>query len=140
MKTLNTLVKVQKQKLDTVRRNLASLESQVAQLQALDKTIEKELATEIQLADTSAELSGFFGDYIKRVRERQQRIRQEIRELDVQVEMTREALRAEYSEQLKYEQLLEQKKLAAKKLAARKEDIELDDIAAAQHMRKEDAE
>ena len=140
MKTLNILIKVQKQKLDIVRRNLAGLESQVAQLEILDTNLEKDLAEEIKLADSSAELSGFFGDYIKRVRQRQDRIRSEIRELNIQIEMAREAVRAEYSEQLKYEQLLERKIEEAKQETERIEDIEMDDIAVRQHMRQEEVE
>ena len=138
MKTIKTLIKVQKQKLDMVRRNLVSLETQMAQLNMLNEKLEKDLAAEIELADKSAELSSFFGDYIKRIRARQERLRKEIRDLDVQVEMAREVVRHEYGEQLKYEKILENKMIEAKREADRKEGIELDDIAANQHARKED--
>ena len=138
MKTIKTLIKVQKQKLDMVRRNLVSLETQMAQLNMLNEKLEKDLAAEIELADKSAELSSFFGDYIKRIRARQERLRKEIRDLDVQVEMAREVVRHDYGEQLKYEKILENKMIEAKREADRKEGIELDDIAANQHARKED--
>lgn len=137
MKTIKTLIKVQKQKLDVVRRNLVSLESQRAQLLALSERLEQELANEIALSDSSAELSSFFGHYITRIRERQARLREEVRTLDVQIEMAREAVRAEYSEQLKYEQILERKMEERKQALERKEGIELDDIAAVQHGRRQ---
>ena len=41
MKTIKTLIKVQQQKLDVVRRNLVSLESQKAQLENLSKNLDK---------------------------------------------------------------------------------------------------
>ena len=138
MKTIKTLIKVQKQKLDMVRRNLVSLETQQSQLETLHKKLEKDLASEIELADNSAELSSFFGDYIKRIRQRQELVRKEIRALETQVEMAREVVRHEYGEQLKYEKILENKMAEAKAEADRKEGLELDDIAANQHARKEE--
>lgn len=140
MKTLKTLVKIHKQKLDGFRRSLVSLESQKAQLQALHRNLEHELASELKLADQSAELSGLFGNYIKRVRERQERVLREIAEIDVKIDATRGAIRIEYGEQLKYEQMLERKMLEQKKAREHKEALMLDDIAATQHSRREDVE
>ena len=140
MKTLNTLVKIHQQKLDAIRRNLVSLESQRAQLLALSKNLEKELAKEIGLAEQNSELAGFFGDYITRIRERQERVTREVAELDGQVDTVRAAIRLEYSEQLKYEQILEAKLKEKRAAEERKEAIELDEIASDQHQRKEEVE
>ena len=57
MKTLETLIKTHQQKLDAFRRSLVSLESQQAQLDALDKKLEQELASEIALSDQSTKLT-----------------------------------------------------------------------------------
>lgn len=138
MKTLTTLIQIHQQKLDALRRGLVSLESQKVQLLALAANLEAELAREIKLAESTSELAAFFGDYIKRIRERQARVRKEADQLDVQIDATRGAIRIEYGERLKYEQMLEAKLKAKKAERERKEGIELDDIATQQHIRKEE--
>lgn len=139
MKTITTLIKIHQQQLDLLRRNLGGLELQKVQLIELDRNLEKELAGEIKLAEQNSELAGYFGDYIKRVRQRQERLRAEVAGIEEQMVILREAVHFEYGEQLKFEKILEQRLEAKRKAAAIKEGLELDEIAGQQHRRKEES-
>ena len=140
MKGLNTLIKLQKRKLDALRRTLASLESQKSQLQQAILVLQKELEEEIILAAKQVEMAHFFGDFSKRIKNRQLELTQEIRKIDKQITALRDEITEAYGEQKKYEIAKENALQRQRQEATRKETIELDEIAAQQFQRKQQEE
>lgn len=137
MRSLRTLIKLHKQTLDQLRRALAVLESQKAQLQQAIVRLKEELQHELALAGKTPELGAFFGDFAKRVRAREEALVMEIRKLDEQMNELREKIRIEFGEQKKYEIALEQRMQARRAKQNKLEQELLDEIALQQHGRKE---
>jgi flagellar export protein FliJ len=138
MKGLATLIKLHKRTLDELRRSMASLENQKEQLLLLSRTLQEELKKEMELAAKTPEMRGFFGDFAKRMRVRQEKIAAEIKELDKQMDKLRGEIAEAFSELKKYEIAEENARLRAAEAASRKETIELDEIAGQQHRLKKD--
>ena len=136
MKGLATLIKLSKRTLDELRRRMVNLENQKEQLLLLSKTLNEELKSEMELATKATEMRGFFGDFAKRIKARQDKIAGEIIALDKQMERLSIEISQAFSELKKYEiaQENEKQRLAAE--GRRKETVELDEIAGQQHRRK----
>lgn len=137
MKGLDTLIKLHKRKLDELRRQVVSLETQKAQLLALSAKIQQELENEIDLAGKQPEMGKFFGDFAKRIKKRQENIAIEVKSLDKQMDALRQEITAEFSEQKKYEIAKENARLRDQEEANRKETNMLDEVAADQYRRKQ---
>ncbi len=136
MKGLATLIKLHKRTLDDLRRRMSSLENQKSQLQLASANLQKELEHEMQLAKKQVEMSGFFGDFAKRMQKRQDDIAQEIRSLDQQMKKLNEEITEAYGELKKFEIAQENAKHRADEEEQRKETILMDEIAGQQHRRK----
>lgn len=136
MKGLDTLIKLHRRTLDELRKQIAVLENQKAQLLLASQKLEQELKDEMQAASAQVEMSGFFGGFAKRIRTRQAKIAQEIKELDKKLATLADAAQAAYGEVKKFEIARERKRQRALKEAERKETIRLDEIAGQQDRRK----
>lgn len=136
MKGLDTLIKLHRRTLDELRKQIAVLENQKAQLIAASQKLDQELKDEMQAAGKQPELSGFFGGFAKRIRLRQQKIAQEIKELDKKLATLADAAQAAFGEVKKFEIARERKQRRALKEAERKDTIRLDEIAGVQDRRK----
>jgi flagellar FliJ protein len=137
MKGLTTLIKLSSRTLDELRRQMVSLEDQKAQLLQLIETMKTNLTAEMQLAGHSPEIGRFYGDFSKRMKQRQEEILVEVKALDKQMEKLRGEISDAFSELKKYEIALENAKKREKETAARKETLMMDDIAAQQYGRKQ---
>lgn len=135
MKTLKTLIKLHQQRLDVLRRQMGSLESQKAQLLAMVKRIREEMTREIELAQKTSELGVFFGDYVKRIRNREVSANKEVQELEKKMDQLRDQIRDAFIELKKYETALDNRKKAAKKEQAKKETLQLDEVASQRYER-----
>lgn len=138
MKTLKTLIKFHQQRVDVLRRQMGSLESQKAQLLAMVQRIRDEMVREIELAQKTSELGVFFGDYVKRIRNREADAHKEVQDLEKKMEVLSEAIRVAYIELKKYETALENRKKAKKLEDEQKETKQLDEIAAQRFEREKE--
>lgn len=136
-KTLTTLIRMHKNQLDELRTELTSLENQKAQLYALIETLIKQLEDELQLAETMPEMAHFFGEFSSRIKKRQEDIRDEIYNLDRQMDALSEEISEAFSEMKKFEITHDLQVQEEEKALVRQEQIELDDIAVDQFLRKE---
>jgi len=136
-KGIDTLIKLRKRALDELRRSLASLENQKAQLKNVSARLEEELQREIKLAATQPEMGNFFGDFAKRIKNRQQEIADEIKALDKKMDKLSQEISEAYSELKKFEIVHENTKKREAAELNRKETIALDEIAGQQHQRKQ---
>lgn len=140
MKTLNTLIRLHKRSLDGLRRRMGELENQKAQLQQAIKALQKEMDTEVRLAEKQPEMANFFGEFATRIKNRQETIHQEIAAVDVKIKNLNNEIFEAFTELKKYEIAKENARLRANESEKRKETIMLDEIAAQQHLRKNKAE
>lgn len=136
MKTLDTLIRLHKRKLDELRRNMVALENQKVQLQQAIKNLQQELENEVKLAGKQPEMANFFGEFAKRIKNRQENLRQEIVALDVKINNLNKEIFEAFTELKKYEIAKENAKLRQREEANRKETIMLDEIASQQYQRK----
>lgn len=137
MKGLNTLIKLSKRTLDELRRKMGALEGQKSQLELAIVKLQEELAREIELAKKQPEMSGFFGDFAKRIKKRQEDLAKEIKKIEAEMAKLRDKIAEAFGELKKYEIALDNAKLRVKEDQNRKDTIMLDEIASQQHRRKE---
>jgi flagellar export protein FliJ len=137
MKTLDTLIRLHKRTLDELRRNMAALENQKAQLRQAIQVLQKEMEKEIALAGEQPEMANFFGEFAKRIKNRQEVIYQEIAAIDAKISNLNNEIFAAFTELKKYEIARENAKLKAKAEENRKETLMLDEIAAQQFQKKD---
>lgn len=136
MKTLDTLIRLHKRTLDELRRNMVSLENQKSQLQQAIINMQKELDKEMVLASKQPEMANFFGEFAKRIRNRQDNLRQEISALDVKITALNKEIFEAFTELKKYEVAKENAKQRMREEEKRKETLVLDEIAAQQYQKK----
>jgi flagellar export protein FliJ len=137
MKALNTLIRIHKRNLDELRRNMVALENQKAQLEQAIIILHQELDKEIALASKQPEMSNFFGEFAKRIKGRQETLRQEIIAIDIKVNTLNDEIFAEFTEIKKFEIARENKKNRLKDAENRKETLMLDEIASQQFQKKQ---
>src|SRR5271156_372906 len=101
VKTLNTLIKLHKRRVDVMRREMVAIEEERKQLLQLAQRLREEHAREMRLATEEPKMAGFFGAYSARIRQRQENIVQEVKRLDAAIEEKAQAIREEFSEQKK---------------------------------------
>lgn len=136
MKTLDTLIRLHKRTLDGLRREMVELETQKSQLQQAIINLQKELDTEVVLAGKQPEMANFFGEFAKRIKTRQENLRQEIRNLDIKITKLNNEIFEAFAELKKYEIARANAKLRAQEKEKHKETLMLDEIAAQQYQRK----
>lgn len=109
MKTLTTLIKLNKHKLDKILRQIEHTESEKARLELKKSVIEAEVEAEIQKYSTS-QYAYMLERYLENSRKLLQRIEVQILQASLSIDKLRSALRDQYSELKKFEIALENKK------------------------------
>ena len=137
MKALNTLIRIHKRNLDELRRNIVALENQKSQLEQAINVLHNELNAEVALASKQPEMSSFFGEFAKRIKNRQEKMREEIIAIDIKINKLNENIFAEFTEIKKFEIARENKKNRLKEAEIRKETLMLDEIASQQFQKKQ---
>jgi flagellar export protein FliJ len=137
MKGLKTLIKLNRRKLDELRRRMGILENQKNQLLAQSARLSKELEQEIAMASQKPEMGQFFGGFAKRIQSRQENIAAEVRKLDQQMAALRDEIANAYTDVKKFEIAEENARKREEVEQNRKETIILDDIAAQQYTRRQ---
>jgi hypothetical protein len=138
VKTMNTLIKLHKRRVDVLRREMVALEEERRQLLQVSERLREEHAREMRLATAEPKMAGFFGAYSARIRQRQENIAQEVKRLDAAIEAKAQAIREEFSEQKKYEIAREHaKKREAQDVRARLQQ-RFDEIGTQQYIKLKD--
>ncbi|HEU5048329.1 MAG TPA: hypothetical protein VFT64_10870 [Rickettsiales bacterium] len=135
VKTLGTLIKVHKQRLDQLRRQMVALQEELHQLEQLAARLKREHEEEIELVAREHSLASFFGSYSSHTRKKLEKIAEETARLEETIEKKRAEIAEEFGEQKKYE--IAQTNLKAK-LDAQEKRLQmgrLDEIATQQYMR-----
>lgn len=138
VKTLNTLIKIHKQRADFLRRELITLEDELHQLQALIARLKHEHEQEMQMVVSDPSYSKFFGTYSVHVRHKIASIGEEIKRLQEAVEAKRVEISEEYSEQKKYEIALDNAKARIAEEDKHRLQSRFDEVANQQFMRQQE--
>lgn len=101
-KTLKTLIKLHKNKLDKILKNIESNESEKSRLDERKAIVEQEMNQEIDKYSTS-EFSFMLEKYVETTRKMLKRIDAQINQLEIAIIKLRIDLKDQYSELKKYE-------------------------------------
>lgn len=129
MKGLKTLIRLQKNRLDALRKDLALLENEKEQFEALSQQLLDSLHNELQAAKDMTEMRGFFGDFSARIKRQRQQIAQHVAGLERRMTAIREQMTEVFSEQKKYEIALEQHMAREKERLLAREQAQMDEVA-----------
>ncbi len=135
-KTLITLIKLHRRKLDELRRAMVALEDEKAQFQLASSKLQEELEDEMRKASEQPEMGHFFGGFASRIQQRQEEITAQIRSLDQKIAQLNEGIAEAFTDVKKYEIAQENVKKREREEQQRRETIMLDEVAAQQHHRR----
>ncbi len=131
IKSLNTLIRLQKQKVDQLRRQQGELERARQEfLKRLD-SLAAELKKEQKLASENPEMGGFFGDFAGRIRLRREETTMHIKKLEKQMDELAALIRTAFAEQKRYE-IVRDARLKEQRAKQEKLETEMLDEAGAQ--------
>lgn len=129
MRPFDTLIRLSEQALDEKRKGLAQLETALARAKQARAALDVELTAEKKAAAASVDAARTYGAYARQMIHRRQLADRLVAEVEAQVEVAREDVRAAFAELKRY-QITHDARLA--KLAAeqaRKEQAVLDETA-----------
>jgi flagellar export protein FliJ len=129
MKSLNTLIRQQKQKVDELRRKFGALENQKQQLIKRSEALAEELKREVELAAETPEMGGFFGDFADRIKKRRGELALEMAKLEKQLQALVEEVRLAFSELKKFEIVRDKRLEEMRKKRDQQEAEQLDEVA-----------
>lgn len=133
MKSLKTLIKLKQREIDVIRREIGILQEQKSRHERKIEEHSEELKREISLAAEMADMSGFFGNYSEAIKQKRRDLKNQIKKLDLKMDVLAEKVREHFSEQKKYEIALEEEIKREKKKIEKREQAFMDEVAARQH-------
>jgi flagellar FliJ protein len=132
---LDSLIRINKYKLDERRRQLAELERLVERLNSESARLEQELTSEQQVAAASLEAGHAYGGYARDIIERRHKLANSIADAESQILTAREALAESFREVKRYEITAANRGTRERLAAERKLRIAQDEVAAQIHRR-----
>ncbi|NDF11243.1 MAG: hypothetical protein EB060_00290 [Proteobacteria bacterium] len=136
LKQLATLIKLHKQTLDQMRRELAALQDGLTKVESAIIQHEVDIKEEQKLAASSLEASYMYGQYAKAAIKKRKKLQDSKKEMEGLIAIMRDKMAQEFAEQKKYEILKRKKEEEELKERERKQTIALDEMAAVKHQRK----
>ncbi|MBY0356006.1 MAG: flagellar FliJ family protein [Rickettsiales bacterium] len=129
MKGLKTLIRLEKNRLDALRKDLVTLENEKEQFELLSEQLLASLHAELAAAEGMTEMRGFFGDFSARIKRQRQQIAQHVAMLERKMSVIREQMSEVFSEMKKYEIALENHLMREKERLAAREQQQMDEVA-----------
>ena len=136
MKSLASLIRLHKWRLEEKRRALASLQGLRADLTRQAVELEAEVGREQQTAK-AGEGGWTYAGYARAVIQRRENIQRSIAEVEKRIELARDEVNAAWRETRKYELAEERNQIRERAELARVERLELDEIALTQNRLKQ---
>ena len=137
MKTLRTLIRLKKNDVEKLQKELAQIQDRQQRLQLEHKELGEELEREATTATNFPETAASFALFAKKTIERQKALLTNIEMLQRAIDKKRDELLIEFGEQKKFEIALEQQQLAERGEVKRRETIRMDEVAARGFSRKD---
>jgi len=136
MRSLDTLVRLHRFKVDEIRRDLAALGKLIDDLAAKDAAIVDQVAHEKRVAATDPELARSYGAFAAHALARRRRLAESRAEIEVRLAERQEQLRDAFAELKRHEKLRDQRLARETAERERKAAQLLDEIALDMHRRK----
>jgi flagellar FliJ protein len=136
MSTLDTLIRVNRWKLDERRRQLGELERLFERLRSEAVRLEEELVREQQIASTSTEAGYAYAGYARDLITRRQKLAASIGEVEGQLIVAREALAESFGEVKRYEIAAANRQKRDRAAGERRQRILQDEVAMQVHRRR----
>lgn len=138
MKGLKTLIRLEKNRLDALRKDLALLENEKEQFEAFSQQLLDSLHRELEAAEGMAEMRGFFGDFSARIKKQRQQIAQHVAGLERRMAAIRDQMGEIFSQMKKYEIALEAHQKREKERLASLEQQQMDEVAVQRFQRMQE--
>ncbi len=136
MKGLRTLIRLRKQDLDELRRDMAALEGRRAALIARREMLDREFAEEQRFVAETPNMAFAYGAYAQRVIAERADIAERKRALEDDIAALGERVAEAYAELKKYEIAMSQRLRRQRAEAARREQRDLDELGLVMHRRR----
>ena len=128
MKSLITLIKLQRRELDQLRRQVSALEGARDQLIEKIERLQDDLIREIEAASTMTDMRSFFGDFSDAIKKKQRALASKVVQFEQQIQELGIEIANRFSELKKFEIALDRHKEREKEKQTRREQIEMDEI------------
>lgn len=128
MKSLDTLIRLQKWQLDEKRRQLADLRQMQADLTASIGRLDEDIANEAVLAKKDPSLGATFGVFAQAASDRRGVLIGSLRDLEGQIEIAETEINASFAELKKIEVTKENREARLRKTRDRRAQATLDEI------------
>ena len=136
-KTLNTLIKLHKQQVDVLRREMVVLEDERQQLQDFTAKLKNEHENEMQLMAQDAQMANFFASYSAGIKKKLQKIAEEISRINNEIAAKLELISEEFANQKRYEIARDNLKERIKQEEKHHLQQRFDEVAVQQFLKKE---
>ena len=138
MKTLKTLIRLKKDELDKLQKELAEIQARQQKLKDEHQDLASALAREGEFASQFPESIRAYTAFAKKTLDRQKILMNNINMLQNAIEKKRDELLVQFSEQKKFEIALEQRQLAEFNEAKAREARMMDEVAIRGFSRRDD--
>ena len=137
MRSLETLIRVQRRQLDQLRRDVAALETLAEDLRGQAAALEEELKTQQATAKSGApEVAFSYPNFARWAIERRARLAASIADVDGRLEAARAQVAEAFQDLKRFDIVLANRQERARQDAARREQVILDEIGLEGHRRK----
>jgi chromosome segregation ATPase len=140
MSGLDQLMRLQKWTLDEKRRQALDLEALIDKLENDIRTLDDDVAREIEASQQSIDLQRALPAYRKMMQERRERLELSINNLRVELQRIQEEIAEAFSELKKTEQTIQSRKQRQRQQERRRDQIVSDDIGLELHRRRQSPE
>jgi flagellar export protein FliJ len=137
MKTLKTLIRLKKDEVDELKKQLAEMENRQQVLKDEHRDLGLALEREAEFASNFPESLQAFADFTKKTLKRQEALMHTIEAMQKAIDKKRDELQEAFGELKKFEIVLEQRQLALFEEAKKRESKLMDDVAIRGFMRKD---
>jgi hypothetical protein len=137
MKTLDVLVRVKRQELDSKRHAKTVLENQASQLEIVIDNLRKSLYAEHQLVDSNPEFAPFYGGFAARNTKLQHDVKEELDKITIRIEQLAEEIFEAFVELKKFELLYKEQQQRENKELENKEEAALNELTVNRYNYKE---
>jgi flagellar export protein FliJ len=128
VKGLPNLIRLHRWHLDERRKNLVELERLAAELRGQRRQIDEDLEAEKTVAGSSVEAGMTYGDYVKAMIERREKLGHSIAEVEKQIERASEEVMEAFQEVKRYELAQAHRERLFREKEARLERLALDEM------------
>lgn len=139
MKSLHTLIRLEKREIDVLKRQQAQLQQKREDCITALTHLANELRDELKRAESMPDMAQFFGDFATSNKKKQAQIDGLLLRTEREIEDLAQKIRVRFNELKKYEVALENHQKREAEKAKKRETQMMDDIAIRNYIRRDEA-